>query len=258
VTGPPAAEVIAAFGGIGEPVALPGGRGSSWRAGGIVLKPADASDEELRWLADELPQALVRVSRPLAAADGRPTVDGWMAVPYLHGAHRSGAWLDIVATGDALHAALREHQRPAFLDRRESRWAVADRAAWDDVPTVTTRPVPLLDRLRRLSRPVTLPHQLVHGDLTGNVLFAADAPPAVIDISLYWRPGDYAAAVVVADALLWEGAHLADLEPVLGRPGIGQLLVRALRFRLLADLLGHEDHVEAPYEEAVDIAAALA
>ena len=41
--------------------------------------------------------------------------------------------------------------------------------------------------------------QLVHCDLTGNVLFAAGLPPAVIDISPYWRPPSYAEGVVVAD-----------------------------------------------------------
>ncbi len=32
------------------------------------------------------------------------------------------------------------------------------------------------------------PPQLVHGDLTGNLLFHTSLPPAVIDLSPYWRP----------------------------------------------------------------------
>ena len=66
------------------------------------------------------------------------------------------------------------------------------------------------------------------------------------------------AAIVAADAFLWEGAQAADLRPLLERPAFGQLLVRALRFRLLADLLGHDDHVEEPYAAVVDVAAYLA
>ena len=46
----------------------------------------------------------------------------------------------------------------------------------------------------------------MHGDLTGNVLFADDLAPAVIDFSPYWRPTGFASAIVVGDALLWEGA----------------------------------------------------
>lgn len=47
----------------------------------------------------------------------------------------------------------------------------------------------------------------MHRDLTGNVLFSRSLPPAVIDISPYWRPPAYAEGVVVADALCW---HEAD------------------------------------------------
>lgn len=43
----------------------------------------------------------------------------------------------------------------------------------------------------------------IHGDLTGNVLFAAGRAPAVIDFSPYWRPPVFAEAIVVADGLLW-------------------------------------------------------
>lgn len=257
MSGPPPAHVVAAFGGAGAPSRLPGGRGTSWRAGGIVLKPADADDDELAWLAT-IPEAAVRVARPLPAAGGRNSVDGWMAAPYLAGTHRHGTWPEVIAAGDRLHEALRDIERPSFLDPRTHRWAVADRAAWDEVPTDPPRPTRLLDRLRGLTTPLDLRSQLVHGDLTGNVLFASGQPPAVSDLSLYWRPSDYAAAIVAVDALLWEGARLADLRPVLARPAFGQLLVRALRFRLLADLLGHDDVVEAPYAPVVDLAADLA
>ena len=255
--GPPP-HVVQAFGGSGEPVALPGGRGTSWRAGDVVLKPADADDEELRWLATSLPDAPVRLARPLATRDGALAVDGWTAQAFLPGEHRPGAWLEVIAAGDAFHAALLGMERPAFLDRRTHRWATADRAAWDEIPSDPPRPVPLLDRLRRLSVPIDLPNQLVHGDLTGNVLLVPGFPPAVIDLSLYSRPADYGAAIVAADALLWDGATTADLAPVLARPMFGQLLLRAIRFRLLADLLGHDDHIEDPYRPVVEIAATLA
>ncbi len=254
----PPLHVVAAFGGRGDPVALPGGRGTSWRAGDIVLKPADSDEDELSWLAMALPDARVRLARPLPAGTDRYVVDGWTAVRHLPGDQRAGAWLDVIAAGDALHASLAGVPRPGFLDARTHRWSIADRAAWDEVDVGPPHPTPHLDRLRRLSAPLDLPSQLVHGDLTGNVLFAAGLPPAVLDLSLYWRPHDTAAAIVAADALLWDGATLADLAPLLARPAFGQLLIRALRFRLLADLLGHDDHVEDPYVAVVDLAAGLA
>jgi hypothetical protein len=54
--------------------------------------------------------------------------------------------------------------------------------------------------------------QLVHGDLAGNVLFAAGKEPAIIDFSPYWRPSEYAEGVVLADALCWHSASVSLLE----------------------------------------------
>jgi hypothetical protein len=63
-------------------------------------------------------------------------------------------------------------------------------------------------------RPVTAPSQLIHGDLTGNVVFDSARPPAIIDFSPYRRPAAYAAAIVAADALVWEGAARQVLDAV--------------------------------------------
>ena len=52
------------------------------------------------------------------------------------------------------------------------------------------------------------PSQLVHGDLFNNVLFAGDAPPAVIDITPYWRPVGWAVGVIAVDALAWGEAPI--------------------------------------------------
>jgi prepilin-type processing-associated H-X9-DG protein len=79
--------------------------------------------------------------------------------------------------------------------------------------------------------------QLVHGDLTGNVLFADGLAPGIIDFSPYLRPTAYAVGVVVADAVVWEGADLELLAAVADRPEMGQCLVRALIFRHVTALL---------------------
>ena len=71
--------------------------------------------------------------------------------------------------------------------------------------------------------------QVVHADLTGNVLFAPGLSPAVIDISPYWRPPEYAEGVVVADALCWHGAQRSLLELV---DVSVTAVARALMFRM--------------------------
>src|SRR5204862_8266146 len=91
VNPPPPAPVLAAFGLDGVPIPLSGGRGTSFRVGNAVLKPADQVPEELLWHADLLdsiePRGF-RVARPLRSFDGAILVDGWTAASFLEGRHK--------------------------------------------------------------------------------------------------------------------------------------------------------------------------
>jgi hypothetical protein len=73
-------EVLAEFGMAGVvPVRLPGGQGTTWRAGPVVLKPAD-SVRAGRWFAevhDGLNSPCFRVPRPVRAAGGDWVALGW-------------------------------------------------------------------------------------------------------------------------------------------------------------------------------------
>ena len=105
--------------------------------------------------------------------------------------------------------------------------------AWGEAELDPLEPAaPLLARLQALRGPVDAPSQLVHGDLAGNLLLAEGLPPAVIDMSPYWRPAVFAEAVLAVDGLVWDEA---PRELVLGRTaGFAQAFVRALIFRLVA------------------------
>ena len=197
--GPPPAHVLAAFGAEGAPKLLPGGTGRSWRVGSLVLKPLDHAASEIAWQAEILAsveQDGFRVARL------RPEiVDGWTASDYLAGAHEPGRWREIIAVGELLHAALTHVPRPGtILDQRTNPWSMGDRVAWGELP------FPELDDVLAALDPVEEKSQLIHGDLTGNVLFHDELPPAIIDFAPSWRPPEFASAIVVADALCWEGA----------------------------------------------------
>ena len=211
----------------------------------MVLKPmaADASwlDWEERVLAS-VEETSFRIQRPRRAHDGSFVVNGWFARDHLAGAHRAGRWWEIISVADELHAAL--DALPSSLVHplpgpRADAWARADRVAWDDepIPPALRDGDPVLEELLDARRPVRLPSQLVHGDLTGNVLFADGLAPAVIDFSPYWRPAGYAIGVIVADAVVWEGAGLDLLDTVAERAEIGQCLLRAMIFRHVTPLL---------------------
>ena len=240
---PPA--VLRAFGVAGAPRRLPGGQGDSWAAGTasdrVVLKPvADGLEaEEAMWrsalLADRATSAVgFRVPEPVAAASGGWVAGGWTASRWVDGEPGpSGRWPELLAAARAFHRALADAPRPAFLGRRTHRWAVADRAAWSEQerplhPAVAALPA----RLRALLRPVEGPSQLVHGDLAGNVLFTQGLPPAILDLSPYWRPPAYAEAIAVADGLLHHGEGAALLAAA-GPAGRVPLVARAVLFRLL-------------------------
>jgi uncharacterized protein (TIGR02569 family) len=260
----PPKEVLAAFGFRGAPTPLIGGQGRAWRAGRLVLKPADSTEEALAWQAGLLEEARldgVRVARPRRSLGGVFTVNGWSASDLCRGRHEPRRWSDIIAVGRRFHRALAHAPRPDFLASREDRWAVADRVAWGDASLAPYRRAPHVARLEGCLEPVRATPQVIHGDLTGNVLFAQGLPPAVIDLAAYWRPADYATAVVVADALAWEGADESDFKPVLDIDQFGQLLARALLYRIIADFVADSDSVEARASASalpVDLAVRLA
>lgn len=265
---PPPRQVLAAFGVASQSlVRLDGGQGTSWLAGDLVLKPADLDMPELEWLADVYAQVFCdgfRIARQRRAGNGAVRVDGWCATEYLAGEHAERRWADAIAVGERFHAALRGIPRPGFLDQRASPWAIGDRVAWGEIPVAEFEQVGHLPRLAAALRPVSAPSQLIHGDLGGNVLFHDRLPPAIIDFSAYWRPTVFASAIVVADALVWEGAETALLGAVSHTEDFGQYLIRALIYRAVTGwLLGPADPVppgagDDRWAPAVDLACRLA
>jgi uncharacterized protein (TIGR02569 family) len=163
---------------------------------------------------------------------------GWSATTFVQGeSEPAGRWDELLAAARAFHAAFLHEGRPEFLQRRQHRWALADRVAWGETPTDPVPELePVLDRLAPLVLAPTRADvaQVVHGDLTGNVLFAPGLPPAIIDFSPYWRPTTYAAAIVAVDGVLWLGTDNTLLRQVADQAGSAMPLVRALIFRLIA------------------------
>ena len=219
--------------------------GPAWRCDALVLRPV-ADTVLAAWSAgamEELATAGVdglRLARPVRASDGRRVVAGWAACHDVVG-RVEARHDDVVAASLRLHRATARMDRPRLVDDRDDLLARADRVAFGERGVsreITLDPETggtLFAELARRRRRIDRPSQLVHGDLFGTVLFdPADAsvPPAVLDVVPFWRPVEWAAAVVVIDALAWGGAdpalitrwgHLAEWP---------QNLLHALLFRL--------------------------
>jgi uncharacterized protein (TIGR02569 family) len=259
--------VLAAFGVAEVPVRLAGGKGGTWRAGRLAIKPVEFLAETL-WRAEVLAQlpgsTEFRVARPVRALDGRWVAHGWEASQLVEGDPDVSRQDDVVRTGIAFHAAIADQPRPAFLDLRDDPWSVGDHVAWEELPVrACPAALDLMEPLIAARRPVDLASQVVHGDLPGNVLFADGLPPAIIDWPAYWRPTSWASAVAVADALCWYGAS-PDLAARWSHlPEWGQMRIRALIYRITTHDTAFgpagwtPDQIEA-YRPVIDLAVTYA
>lgn len=238
----PLPTVLAAFGLKGPAVRLAGGQGTSWRVDEVVLKPhVDAAFQE--WLGTEVAavqQRGFRLPRVHRALNGEWVVQGWGAqsvVPGLNAQERAADWQSIIHASRQFHDAIAHLARPPLLDVRTDAWAWADRAAWGEVSRdVQPELRELTERLDAVVSPPG-PDQLVHGDLTNNVLLEPGRPPSVIDFSPYWRPPSYADGIVVADALCWHDAPpeiLDELDVPISA------VARGLLFRILTTSRTHQ------------------
>lgn len=214
---------------------MPGGQGLTWRVGEFVLKPHVGSQYQ-EWLGTEvaaIEQRGFRLPTVRRAVDGAWVVQGWAAQSLVPGSTTRSSradWRSVVDAGRALHAATEPLARPAFLELRNDPWARADRAVWDEAPRrVGPELSAIVERLTPALSPMG-PAQLIHGDLTDNVLLVPGEPPSIIDFSPYWRPPSYAEGIVIADALCWHDAPPEILQDA-GVPIT--VVARGLLFRVM-------------------------
>src|SRR5713226_4204759 len=114
LTQPPPASALTAFGAVDTPTRFGAGRGHTWAAGGVVLKPADDEVDAI-WIAEfaaVLRQRGFRLASPIATRDGRWVVDGWTAWTRLEGEHSTTQWPDLLKAAEAFHEARRTVPRP--------------------------------------------------------------------------------------------------------------------------------------------------
>ena len=236
---PPPEHVRAAFG-AKDSVPEPVEHGPTWRCADIGLRPA-INPAEASWVAQTLGELSVpdlRIGRPLRSSDGRWVVGGWVAYRFVTG-QPEPRYDEIVAASLRLHKATADLDRPRFLASRADVFAMADHAAWDEEPAPLDTGLGgrLFDILAGARRSTKLVPQVVHGDLFGNVLFDGDAGPGIIDFTAYYRPPEWAAAVLVVDALAWGGADVGILRRWSHLPEWSQALLHALLFRLAVHAL---------------------
>jgi hypothetical protein len=253
---PPTQQTITAFGLSGIPLPLPGGRGLCNLVSNTVFKPSD-DPNDMQYVSDLATALLLRsptayrLAQPLSILN-QPGVNkfisnGWTASSFLPGkTEKGGDFEEILRVSRAFHADLVDlvSEKPAFIASRSNRWCDADQVTWGEKQLEQVQGVdedilahlsPVLEKLvlAREPLPEAVKSQLIHTDLAENVLVHKDEPPAIIDLTLYWRPVRYAEAIIVTDGLTWHGKG-RELIEFYGSDELGkQMLVRALYWRCL-------------------------
>ena len=243
MSSPPSEAVLAAFGLRGQPRLLAGGEGVVFRVEQVVLKRVvDAGEAE--WTQAVLRRVEpdgFRIAEPVAAKDGRFVHDGWSASRFIADLRPAApAWTAVADAGLRFCDAVERVREGGaeILARRTHRWAVADRVAWGeqqvDLPSDGRE---VLQQISVLTDAPTGEEHFVHGDLSGNVFLDQTDTPVILDVSPYLRPRQWATAIVVADAVLWNGADLGLARTFATNAADRDLFARALIFRLVAEQL---------------------
>jgi uncharacterized protein (TIGR02569 family) len=192
-----------------EPRAVVWAGRRAWHCGDVLVRPVP-DNVVAAWSAavlEGLQVDGVRIARPLRSSDGRWVVGGWAACRFIPGVVEP-RYDEVIEASVRLHAVTATVSRPRLLDDRDDYTARAAGGAFGERRLALDKATggELYAQFAEYRRPVRLVPQLVHPELFGAVLFDERGMPALIDLVPCWRPAEWAAAVVVVDALAWGGA----------------------------------------------------
>ncbi|MCC5807814.1 MAG: hypothetical protein JJU00_15925 [Opitutales bacterium] len=233
----PLAEVQRAFGSKGVPVRLKGGEGRCFRVANCVFKPVEnvTLHEWSARLLERLQANGFRISRPMRSARDGFVYKGWAASSYEPGQHFDGNWTEKLKVGRLFHQAINALALDP-IPARDDRWARSHDIVWGrgELPDGMD-PVVLgaIDSIVSRFGESDCAEQIIHSDLCGNILFEKGLAPLIIDFSPAVGPLAYGEAILVADAIAWEGASTELIDSLPMTEFYRQMLYRAVAFRIV-------------------------
>jgi uncharacterized protein (TIGR02569 family) len=232
-------DAIKKFAGTTNGHALPGGQNESVRAGDLVLKPIRETEKYL-WMAtclNKIDFEDLQIAIPVRSSDNNYIEDFIGATRYHEATFLPNRLETKLNTCRRLNKMISNVPKPEDFDSWENPWTRAQSVAWSPVRISETEDPEEIKALLQIRTQFEMPHQLVHVDLAGNILFDTRDNPVVIDFTPGFYPKEYAEALLLIDSIAWYGAsmdnlNLLKLEEELKK----QLILRALIFRLSVPL----------------------
>ncbi|WP_219412933.1 TIGR02569 family protein [Pseudonocardia nigra] len=215
----------------------------AWHCADVLIRPVP-DNAVAAWSAsvlDTLEVDGLRLARPVRSSDGRWVVAGWAACRFVPGVLEP-RYDGVIGAATRLHAATATLPRPRLLDDRDDLLTRSAAGAFGErrLALDPHKGGELYAQLAQYRRPVRAMSQVVHPELFGAVLFDEVGVPALIDLVPCWRPKEWAAAVVVVDALAWGGAEESLLQRWAHLEEWPQMMLRAVLHRLAL----HAQHPE--------------
>jgi len=235
-TDPPTKSIAQAFNSEMQPTLLLGGQKTTYVSGNIVLKPTNDITYS-NWIAETfkvLPESpTLRFARPIKSINGTWVHQGYVAWSFLKGRHVKGQYDKKIAASLEFHKLLKNISKPDFLGTPTSSWSTADLVAWQKLDFNYDKEfMELYNQIKPHLKPLKLPSQLVHGDISGNFLFEPGLPPAIIDFSPAWAPNLFSEGIMLTDAITYEKAEPEELEVFKTIPNFGQFAWRGVLRRI--------------------------
>lgn len=208
-------KVLSAFNISGSGKPLLGGQNTSFIYGDVVIKPVENAEyyESIATIFSQLTPSGYRISKPLKSLDGPFVVSGYAATrfePGIDADEKVKAKLDV---STLLHEDLKK-LNISKLPEADDPWSKANNVLWrhHQLPSLwSINTLTFFESLLGQLDEIDDPHQLIHGDLGGNVLFDEELPPLVIDFSPTMAPKKYADAIIVCDSIAWAGVDIQTL-----------------------------------------------
>lgn len=248
-------DILYAFNLKGEIRHISGGQNTSVRVGEAVLKPAGDNEQFCEWslnILDKINPHGYRVSKPIKSNNGKFIYRGWCCTRYEPGEHRSGSVKQKLEISKLFHHDLASTN---FIDipKASDPWSKSQLIAWqkDDLPqNISKEAFKILGKLlSKVKLKENYNAQIIHSDLSGNILFSDVLNPLIIDFSPAIAPIEYAEAILVCDSIAWEGSPVSDIDLIYHSKFNEEMILRAIIFRLSVAAIFAGNNREEFYEE---------